>query len=322
MLVVKRLVEALLIGLVGALAISTPSVADAWPRRAVRIITPLPPGTAIDTSARMFAERLSARWAQSVVVENVPGADGIIAAREFVNRRDDHTLLYSFAGLITINPLLHEKLPYDPRDLVPIASTSDNFIAIAASETLKVGSLAELAKLARSRSGKLTWAATPGLPYFAFAAFQKSVGVDMVQASYRDFNPALIDLGEGRIDAVGAGVAPLLSQARAGKVRLLAVINRQRTSAAPDVPTATEAGFAELTFDGLTGFYGWRDMPHVIRDRIAAEIGAVLAEPAIKERLLNIGSIARVSTPAEFAAGIEEQRAKVAAIAQTMKTAK
>jgi tripartite-type tricarboxylate transporter receptor subunit TctC len=76
---------------------------------------------------------------QPVVVENLPGADGILAAREFVGRRDNHTLLYSFAGLITINPLLHERLPYDPeRDLVPIASTSDNFLAIAASETLKV----------------------------------------------------------------------------------------------------------------------------------------------------------------------------------------
>jgi tripartite-type tricarboxylate transporter receptor subunit TctC len=318
--VLKRLVQTLLISLVGALATAASSFADTWPQRTVRIITPLPPGTAIDTSARIFAERLSARWGQPVVVENLPGADGILAAREFVGRRDNHTLLYSFAGLITINPLLHEKLPYDPeRDLVPIASTSDNFLAIAASETLKVGSLAELAKLARSRNNKLTWAATPGLPYFAFAAFQKATGLDMVQASYRDFNPALVDLGEGRIDAVAAGVTPLVPHARAGKVRLLAVVNRERTSAAPEVPTAAEAGFPELTFDGVTGFFGWRDMPSALRERIAADVSHAASEPAVKSRLTNMGSAARAGTSAEFVAAIEEQRAKIAAIANATK---
>jgi tripartite-type tricarboxylate transporter receptor subunit TctC len=194
------------------LAVALPSAAcsaQAWPQRTVRVILPNPPGIAIDSIARLFAERLAARWGQPVIVENMPGADGIIAVKEFVGRRDDHTLLYSFAGPITINPLLHDKLPYDPaRDLVPIASTSDNFLAIAASASSNVGSLGELAQAARARTGKLTWAATPGLPYYALAAFQKIAGGDMVQASYRDFNQAIVDLGEGRIDAVAAGVSP------------------------------------------------------------------------------------------------------------------
>ena len=113
---------------------------------------------------------------------------------------------------------MHEKLPYDPaRDLMPIATTSDNFVAIAASEKLKVGSLAELVILARARASKLNWAATPGTPYFAFAGLQRTAGVEMVQVSYRDFNQALADLGEGRIDAAAAGVTPLLSHVQAGK---------------------------------------------------------------------------------------------------------
>lgn len=262
----------------GAALAATPSFAQTWPQRTVRVLLPNPAGVGVDLVARLFAERLGARWGQPVIVENMPGADGIIAVKEFVNRRDDHTLLYSFAGPITINPLLHEKLPYDPeRDLVPIASTSDNFLAIAASSSLKVGSLAELAQVARSRPGKLTWAATPGLPYYAFAAFQKTVGGGMVQASYRDFNQAIVDLGEGRIDAVAAGVPPLLSLARAGKINLLAFINRQRAPVAPDVPTVAEVGYSELTFSAVTGFFGWRDMPVKLRERISADVRDIAA---------------------------------------------
>jgi tripartite-type tricarboxylate transporter receptor subunit TctC len=242
----------------GAFALTAaPAPAQAWPQRTVRVIVPNPPGVGLDVIARLFAERLANRWGQPVIIENLPGADGIVAAREFVAKRDDHTLLYSFAGLISINPLLHEKLPYDPdRDLVPIASTSENALAIAASASLGVGSLDGLAQLARSRPGKLTWAATPGVPYFAFAAFQRRSGGEMVQASYRDFNQALVDLGEARIDAVAAGVAPLLPHARAGRLKLLAFINRERAPVAPEIPTVTEAGYGNLPVSGATGLFG------------------------------------------------------------------
>jgi tripartite-type tricarboxylate transporter receptor subunit TctC len=309
-----------MLGVVSALAVwPQPLLAQSWPQRTVRVILPNPPGVGIDVIARLFAEPLSGRWGQPVIIENLPGADGIAAVREFVGRRDNHTLLYSFAGLITINPILHEKLPYDPaRDLVSIASTSDNFLAIAVSESLKVGSLAELEKLARSRPGKLTWAATPGLPYYALAAFQMSSGSDMVQASYRDFNQALADLGEGRIDVVAAGVTPLLSQVQTGKIKLVAFINPGRAPVAPEVPTVTEAGYPQLTFSAVTGFFGWRDMPTELRERIAADIRAIAAEPAIQARLTSMGSAARGSTPLEFDQAIEEQRAKVAAIAKAV----
>ena len=304
------------------LALMAPSsLAQNWPQRTVRVLVPNPPGVGIDVIARLFAERLANRWRQPVIVENLPGADGIVAAREFVSKRDNHTLLYSFPGLISINPLLHEKLPYDPdRDLVPIASTSENALAIAVSAILGVGSLGELALLARSRPGKLTWAATPGVPYFAFAAFQKGSGGEMVQASYRDFNQALVDLGEGRIDAVAAGVTPLLPHVHSGKIKLLAFITRERVPIAPDIPTVVEAGYANLPLSGATGFFGWRDMPTELRERIAADIREIAADPAIVQRLAKIGSVVRGSTPAEYAAAIEEQRTTMAAIAKLIGT--
>src|SRR3954470_9195520 len=154
---IKQLGCVMALGLVAAAAIE-PSMAQEWPQRTVRVIVSNPAGVTTDIIARLFTERLAARWGQAAVVENLPGIDGIVAAREFVTRHDDHTLLYSFPSLITINPLVHAKLPYDPaRDLVPIASTSDNVLAIAVSASLNIGSLAELAQFVRSNPGKLTW---------------------------------------------------------------------------------------------------------------------------------------------------------------------
>jgi tripartite-type tricarboxylate transporter receptor subunit TctC len=311
-----RLRISLVVGIVGWLSLANPLLAQSWPQRTVRVIVPLPPGTAVDVSARIFAEHLSARWRQAVVIENIVGADGILAAKEFVSRRDDHTLLYSFAGLITINPLLYEKLPYDPaRDFTPIATSSDNFLVVAASAKLQVDSLGGLVKLARSRSAKLSWAATAGLPYFAYAGFLKNASIEMVYVPYRDFNPALSDLGEGRIEVASTSLNQLLPHSQAGRASLLAVLNRTRSPLAPSVPTAAEAGYPDLSFDAVTGFFGWRDMPSELRDRIAADVRVVAENPAASERLPPLGIVARGSTPSEFAAAIEEQRAKVAAIA-------
>jgi len=321
MRLIERSAGALALTLLSVLALSAaPSIAQPWPQRMVRVIVPLPPGIPTDLVCRLFADRLSERWRQPVVVENRQGADGIPAVSGFVSARDDHTVLCSFPGIVTINPLIYEKLPYDPsRDLVPVVSLADNFIGIAVSAALKVNSLDDFVKLARSQPGKLNWAASPGNPLYGFAALLKSAGIEMVQVSYRDFRPALQDAGEGRIQAVATGVGALLPLAQAGKAKLLMVHNPQRSPQAPDVPTATEVGYPELTLAGLTGFYGWRDMPASIKERIAADVRAVAADPALVERVASIGSVIRVGTTVELAAAIEEQRAKIAAIARTMK---
>jgi tripartite-type tricarboxylate transporter receptor subunit TctC len=316
-----RSVLALLIGIACFPACPAPLSAQAWPQSPVKIIIPLPAGTSVDVSARLFAEQLAARWGHPVVIENMPGADGILAVREFMRRSDQHSLLYSFAGLITINPLLHEKLPYDPaRDLVPIATSSDNFLAIAVSSKLHVESLSELVALAHSHPTKFNWVASPGIPFFALSGFQKSEAMATVYVPYRDFNSAIVDLGEGRIDIAAASLTNLMPQHQVGKVRVLAVMNKARSPVAPDVPTAAEAGYPQLTFDGVTGFFGWRDISGELRDRISADVRAVANSDAIKERLAKIGIVARGSTPGEFVAAIEEQRAKVAAIAAAIGT--
>jgi tripartite-type tricarboxylate transporter receptor subunit TctC len=317
---VNRRIASLTIGLAAAAGLSFNVFAQDWPQRTVRVIVPLPPGTAIDVSARLMSEHLSARWKQPVIVENIAGADGVLAAKEFVVRRDDHTLLYSFAGLITINPLLYAKLPYDPRDLAPIATTSDNFLVVAVPEKLNIGSLAELLKRARASSTKLNWAATSGIPYFAFAGFLKTAGLEMVYVPYRDFNPALSDLGEGRIEVASTALTQLLPHAQAGRVKLLALLNRARTTLAPDVPTAAEVGYPDLAFDGVTGLFGGKDMPLPLRERIASDVRAAVEDPAVRDRLPPLGIVARPSTPAEFAVAIEDQQKKIATIAAAIGT--
>jgi len=314
----------LLIAALCALALApSPAPAQAspspWPQRIVKLIVPLSPGSAADVTARLYGERLAARWGKPVVIENRPGPDAMVAVSSFVSGRDDHTLLFSFGGPITINPVLHERLPYDPeRDLTPIVSASDSFIAIAVTEALGIGSMDELVRRAKAEPGKLNWAATAGLPQFAFAGFQKNAGLEMTQVSYRDFTPAFQDLSEGRISLAATGVVTLLPLARAGKIRLLLVNNRTRSLAAPQVPTAREAGYPELAVDGFQGFFGWRDMPQELRARIAADVRAAGEDPALAERLSAIGQAVRTGTTDDFIAMIEEQRAKIAAIARVI----
>jgi tripartite-type tricarboxylate transporter receptor subunit TctC len=304
----------------GLLALATgpaPAHAQTWPQKTVRIILPLPPGSGMDLSARLIAERLSQRWGQGVVVENRQGADGIPAVTSFLSARDNHTLLFSFAGVVTFNHLLHERLPYDRSELVPLVPVVDNFLGVSVSGTLKLGSLADLVTAAKAQPGKLNWAATPGLPYYVLLALQKFAGIEMVQVSYRDFAPAYQDLNQGRLHVAGTGVPTLVPHHRAGTAKLVFVTNRERSPQAPAVPTAAEAGYGDLTFDGVSGIYGWRDMAAEIRQRLVADVGAIVADPAFRDRVAGVGTAARSGTPEQFAAAIEEQRAKIATIHQT-----
>ena len=138
----------------------------------------------------------------------------------------------------------------------------------------------------------------------------------MVHAPYRDFSQALADLREGRIQVVATGVGPLLGPAQSGKIKLLALVNKQRATAAPGVPTVTEAGFPDLTFSAVTGFFGWRDMPAQLRIRIAADVQAVASNPAIRERLAKLGTVAKGSTPTEFVSDIDALRTRFMEISQ------
>jgi tripartite-type tricarboxylate transporter receptor subunit TctC len=308
-----------LVSLLSCLVLSPmQSRAQSWPQRPVKFILPLGPGSGTDIGARLFAERLAARWGQSVVVENRPGGDGIIAITAFVNAHDDHTLLFAPSGTFTVHPFVDQKLPYDARDLVPIARVSKTIVGVAVPASLKISSLAELVGLVRAHPAKLNWAPVSGLADIVTSIFLKTAGLNMTKVPYRDQVQGLNDLIEGRIEMYVAPLALVRSQMEAGKIRIVAVTNRERSPIAPDIPTAYEEGFPALTFEGLVGLFGSRDMSSDVRERIAADVRLVGQDPVIASRLTATGQFVNVGTPTEFAASIEEQRARIAAAAESL----
>src|SRR5262249_22942522 len=250
----------------GLALVVTPAVAQPqtqpqiWPQRTVRFIIPLPPGSGTDLSGRLLSQRLTERWGHAGGIENRQGADGIPAVSAFLSARDNHTFLLSFAGIVTFNHLLHDRLPYERADLVPIVPVVDNFLGVSATAGLKVRSIADLVTAARAQPGKLNWGATAGLPRYIMLALLKSAGLDMVEVAYRDFAPAYQDLNQGRLHFAATGVPTLVPHHRAGTAPLLFVTNRERSPQAPDVATVREQGHPDLTFEGTVGLYGTRDV--------------------------------------------------------------
>jgi tripartite-type tricarboxylate transporter receptor subunit TctC len=306
-----------LLMLVCALLASETAHAQSWPQRPVKFVLPLGPGSGTDIGARLISDRLAARWAQPVVIENRPGGDGMVAISAFVGARDDHVLLFSPSSSFTAHPYLHENLPYKPSDLAPIARFSNTIISIAVPRSLRLDTLAQLFELARAQPGKLNWAGTTGATDFIFAGLAKRAGAEMTKVPYRNPVEAANDLGEGRVQAYASALAIVRPQLEAGKIRLLAVYNSVRAPTAPDIPTVAEAGFPEMTMDGLVGLFGPPEMPLDLRERIAGDVQAV-SDASVAERLLTTGQILNTGGPAEFDAAVEEQRAKIAAIAHEL----
>jgi tripartite-type tricarboxylate transporter receptor subunit TctC len=296
---------------------AVPAPAAEWPERAVRIIVPFSAGISVDVAARTLAESLGKQWKQSVIVENRPGADTIVGAQAFLEGRDSHALLFTTHSTFTVVPLLRAKIPYDPVGSVrPITLAVEDFLSVVVAPGLAVGSLSELVDLARARPGKLNFYAVPGAPYLAYLAFQKRAGISTTFVTYNNPVNAVSDLAEGRIHVAVLPLASVLGAVQAGKIKLVAVTNADRAPAAASTPTVKEAGFPDFTFGGYLGLFGAKDMPGRLCEQIAADVRRALEEGEVQQRLTNVGLIKRGTTPAEFAALIDAQRAKWSAIAR------
>jgi len=290
--------------------------AEVWPNRPVRFIVTLGPGSGVDIGARLFADKLSERWGQPVIVENRPGGDGIVAITSFLGAHDDHTLLVSPVSSFTAHPYFHEKLPYDPRDLIPISRISQTVVAVSVPASLNINSLKELEALARAKPDQLNWTTATGFTDFVFAGYLHTVGLKMAKVPYKNPAGAAADLASGTIQVYMPAYAIVRPQAEAGTVKVLAVTNHERAPALPDVPTAVEAGYPSLQFDGLVGLFGPPGIADDVRTKIAADIRAIAAEPEIIKRLTATGQIVSPGNAAEFAASIAQQREQVAIVAK------
>ncbi len=290
-----------------------------WPTRTVRIIVPVAAGTATDVTARVFGERLSQRWGQPVIVENKPGADGLIALGSFVAGRDDHTLLFSFSTAVSLNPMIHEKLPYDPgTDLVPITTTSEVLFGVAVHKDVAAASLQELAVLAQAQPGKLNWAAAPGLPRFVLERHFRERGLDLTHVGYAQTNAGITDLGEGRIQVMIASLGTLWPVIEGAKVKVLVVAAADRAALLPQVPSAMESGAPELVVPAVGCVYGWKGLADSLRDRLARDIDLAAQDAALVAQLARVGQTVRRSTPVDLAALLVRQRRELEPLARIM----
>jgi tripartite-type tricarboxylate transporter receptor subunit TctC len=223
-------------------------------------------------------------------------------------------LLYAPTGAFAAHPYTLDKVPYDARELLPVARVSNTVVALAVPASLNVQSLRELVSRARAEPGRLNWTAVTGVYDIVISAYLKQAGLDLVKVSYKDPVAALNDLVEGRIHLYSAAYVIVRAQTQAGRLRVLAIENRTRAPGL-DIPTAAEAGYPELQLDGLVGVLAARSsgISDAVRERIAADLRAQLADPQIAERMTATGQIVNPGSPAEFAAAIEEQSAQMAA---------
>ena len=188
-----------LFGMVALLAPQAHAETQAWPQRPVKFLVPFGPGAGVDIGARLLADRLTARWGKPVVIENRPGADGLVAIQAFLAANDDHTLLASPSGSFTVHPFQYEKLPYTPADLVPLARISNTILGVGVPESMKISTLAEFVARARAEPGKFNAAVVPGITEFTFDYFVKTAGLNLQKVPYRDIVQAATDVGEGRL---------------------------------------------------------------------------------------------------------------------------
>ena len=242
----------------------------------------------------------------------------LIVSQGAGSAQDSHTLLFTASGTFTEHQIQFLKLPYDQGDLVPLALVSSTIIAVSVPSALEVNMLRELVALAGKEPGKLNLAPTPGTTEITFDNFLKETSISMTKIPYSDITKALADLSENRVQVMVSGIAIVKSQVEAGKVKLLAITNFKRASAVPELPTAIEEGYPTLALDGLIGIFGPRNLPAGTAERIAADVQAVAADPAVGARLSATGQQLDPGGPAEFAAAVEAQHKSIVATAKAL----
>jgi tripartite-type tricarboxylate transporter receptor subunit TctC len=312
----------LALGLLTTIALSfaaLPGNAQSWPTQVVKIITPFPPGSGGDVTARPFAEKLAERWGKPVIVENRPGADGIIAATAVLNSNDGHTLLYTNGGPLTSNLLAHAgSLAYNPDDLLPVAAAAEVYVAIGVPASLATSSLSEFVAQARLKKGQFNWSGTPGSLDYLVPGFLKRAGIDLPRVPYREVSMAMQDLSQDRLQFYAAALATQLPMAQTGKIKIIAITNSQRSPFLPDVPTARESGFPELEYEAFLGFFAPRGMSAELRKRIGADLHAIDADRDLAARFNAIGMRLHVTTAAELQKIVTDERAALARYTQAV----
>ncbi len=298
--------------------VSAQTQSPTFPTRPVTLVVPYSPGTGVDLAARAIAERLAERWHQPVVVENRVGASGNIGAEAVARAAPTGHVLLVAANTFTITPAFARSLPYDPvADFAPVARLVTAGYALALNPAQPMQDLAGLLARARAEPGRLAYA-SPGsgtAMHLAMELLKLRLGVDMLHVPYKGMAGAITDVVSGQVPITFLPLGPLLPQASAGRLRLLAVTGPARLAALPGVPTFREQGAAFM--DEVDAWYGLlapaRTPPAVIA-RIHADSVAVLEEPALRVTLARQHLAIDTATPEAFAALIRADLARWARV--------
>jgi len=267
--------------------------ADPYPTKPIRLIIPFPPAGITDLSGRLVAEGLRAKLGQPVIVENKPGANGVLGLRELLKSDPDgYTLMVGNLGSLVINYAIDTKASFDPmKDVVPIAGTSEYATAMVVNNKMPVKSVKEFIAYAKERPGKLTFGSTGvgAMDYLAAELLMQKAGIKMVHVPYRGGPLALNDLVGGQIDTIIEVYPVVMEQIRSGAIRGLAVSSAARLPSVPDLPTFEEAGVPGIMLTGWLGIYGPPKMPEDIRAKLGAAIVEVVKQPDVQAKFRTIG---------------------------------
>ena len=291
------------------------SYAQQWaPKAPVRVIVPFDPGSTPDLLARVVSERLAARLGQPMVVENKPGASGNIGTNAIAKSAPDgQTIGVSIAGPLGVNALLYNKLPYDPaKDIEPITIGASQPAVLVASMKMQVSKASELVDELKKNPRKYSFASigAGSASHLAMEVLASSAGADLVHVPYKGSAAAVTALLAGESDLAVLPAAAVAPHIKAGKLKALAIASAKRSALLPDLPTMTELGFPDVKADAWIGFVAPAKTPAPVVQRLQAEIVQVLAELAVKEKLLSQSMEAVGNTPAEFRSTIASEVAR------------
>jgi tripartite-type tricarboxylate transporter receptor subunit TctC len=292
-----------------ALACATASAQGTFPSAPVHVLVPYPPGGAVDIIARTLGDELGRQWGQSIIVENRPGAGGVIAPQALVKSpADGYTLILVAAGH-ALNPYFYSKMPYGFEDFTPITliGSSPNILLVPASSPFKT--LADMLAEARAKPGQISYghAGNGTSPHLAGELLKALAKVDIAAVPYKGGAPSLSDLMGGHIPMTFNNIPESIAQIRAGTVRPLGVTTATRSTVLPDVPTIAEQGVPGYDTGVWWGVLAPAGLPAAIRDRLANDFRAALNAPAAKARFADLGAASVGSSPSEFGSFIQAE---------------
>lgn len=290
------------------------AMAQAYPTKTIRIVAPFAAGSTIDLLGRLIAPKLFEVLGQPVIVEDRPGAGGMIGLDAVAKAAPDgHTLVIGALGPLAMNPALYSKTPFDPvKDFAAISLLATGPVVIAVHPSIPARDIKELVELAKKRPGQLNFG-SPGVgssPHLTGELFKLITKTDIVHIAYKGNAEAITDLIGGQLSVVFTGVPPVVPLAKAGKVRLLATTGKQRLASLPEVPTIREAGVEGADVLIWYGVVAPAATPKDIIARLNREIVKIMAAPDVREKFLQQGVDPGSSTPDEFAQLIRDEVAR------------